>query len=254
MQTLHVSSCPQNMVDFAKVCKVCKWRLPLDCFSTAGRSHDGLMHKCHSCLYGASLARRLSFEGFMAGKARNVRIHASKYHRCREHEDVGENYNRLLDRLLEQEGRCYHSGVVLQCLPLSNWECSLDYQTSDAIGREVLVALEFHTLSPWSRAKVVNLPRKLMMRSQHEDGPSGRERLLERSGMLRKGAQASARRRRRKGRLEAGVCSITNDEIVELFHSQAGRCAISGFPLSLQRGGWEKKCLEVFVLMLAKEH
>ncbi|CAK0846679.1 unnamed protein product [Prorocentrum cordatum] len=72
------------------------------------------------------------------------------------------NLDILLDKLLQQQGRCYYSGVPLQYLtPNSDWRVSLE-RLDNALGytatNSVLVAHEFNT-SDWSRGKLTHAVR-----------------------------------------------------------------------------------------------
>ena len=69
----------------------------------------------------------------------------------------------ILDKLLQQGGRCFYSGVPLNFRePWSDWFWSLERLDNDkgyTIENCVLVALGFNTAAQWTRMKILDVWR-----------------------------------------------------------------------------------------------
>lgn len=155
----------------------------------------------------------------------------------------------LLDILMEQEGRCAYSGVVLSLAPYSEWQCSLERRdTSLGYARSncVLICLELQNRCQWSRRKVMSLMFDQSSYASVYDNTLYASVINQQSNTLEyarvrftmsgliQNAKSSSRRRKAKGRLDASVFELDVKYLEYLFEKQGGRCHYSGISLGLQ--------------------
>lgn len=70
--------------------------------------------------------------------------------------EINFTLEQLLLKILEQQGKCYYSGIPLSFKPMTDWQCSAE-RLNDDLGytneNVVLVCLEFNTPRQWSKEK-----------------------------------------------------------------------------------------------------
>lgn len=155
-------------------------------------------------------------------------------------------FQDLCDKLMLQEGRCAYSGLVLTLRPFSHWHCSLGRRNPDdgySFDNCVFVAKEFQTAMEWSRRKVQMLPIRQRQGMHLVDAwpTRGNDVMIESAHgelklnikKLRQGAKNHAKQRARAGRADAGVCTLTTQELMDMYVRQRGVCALSGTPLDV---------------------
>lgn len=146
-------------------CPRCQVWLPALVFHKNKRSPCGLSGYCGYCQNEYEHEYRRSLRGFIKSALGAARKHSS-YRRSQGRSEAGRfslEFDYVLDMLLQQEGRCAYSGVVLSTCPLSHWQCSIERvyphgrgYTADNV---VLIASEFQTATQWSWDMVLSLPR-----------------------------------------------------------------------------------------------
>ena len=168
----------------------------------------------------------------------------------------------VLEMLLQQEGRCYYSGVPLEILfPNSNWRMSLERLDNSRTYCQqncVLVAAEFnssdHTGKPgvkkkyvqgssqWSAEKVVSIRESsssvvhLEMLNQdvtvaHQKGYQKCSSPFQYYRTLRGKSKMMAASARMRSRIRGQPCELNYTDILQMLLEQHGRCFYSGVPL-----------------------
>lgn len=158
--------CVGHANSFEKNCSSCKLWKPLASFYSKIRSRDRLDSMCKEC----ARERGRIHLGTLRGSIVNVLSNAAS--RAKGRGQICDiTRDGILDKLWEQQGRCYYSGVPLDFRPHSDWRMSLERICNDegcTLDNCVWVAHEFNTpdysrnrakctvqgTAQWSKAKV----------------------------------------------------------------------------------------------------
>lgn len=198
----------------------------------------GLRPYCKLCTRVRNLQRRQTLRGYLMRLMHSAKS-SSKRRAERGRQEAGTfnlEYADLLTTFMAQQGRCAYSGVVLEMLSYTDWQCTLE-RVNPASGYDkdnfVFIAYEFQTQRQWSRSKVLALNRILTL----DDGARvqmDRTYSLDVDKMLRKllcNAQVNSKKKfGRVLEVDVGLMDLRTQ-----FISQSGRCHYSQVPLAL---GW----------------
>ncbi len=135
-----------------KRCSKCNENKTLDQFSKK------LGKICKSCCSKYDSKYRNTFNGFFKDMLNSMKKHANT--RLDKRGIIEINKEDLINLWHKQEGKCYYSGIVMNCKTNHNWKCSperLDPNIGYTKENTVLVCLEFNIQKQWSLNKMESL-------------------------------------------------------------------------------------------------
>jgi hypothetical protein len=162
------------------VCTQCKKTLPRESFSKDKAKMFGIRSSCSECDDEAIERRLNSFGGYLRHRL-NSTFSSSKTRSTRKRPRNGSGQGDVpeltLDdvcaKLIEQQGRCFYSGVPMVFTPKSPWMMSIErINTSKTytVENTVLICWEFNTVKPWTRGMVEEM--LLSLEEKHKSQPA----------------------------------------------------------------------------------
>lgn len=154
--------CKELAVETTKICSVCGDDKSLCMFYPK-------KNQCKACYNMKQKARiNSNVDAFLISLLATARGSANK-RKSSGRDEAGTFSITLPDLmaiLVEQDGKCYYSGVPLVFRQLTNWQCSLERKNPSlgyVVGNVALIVCEFQGASQWSRAKYERFIKLLTM-------------------------------------------------------------------------------------------
>jgi len=223
-------------------CRACHGVFPFTSFYRNANSRAAVAGICKPCKSLLGARWRSTLGGFVRSRLGAAAAHTRQMllsgRTGAGH--FGLEFSGALDLLLQQQGRCAYSGVVMSLAPHTHWQASLERLDNDlgySVSNVRWVALEFQTRAQWSNSKMIYASRMGNRPLLHDSLAALQQRHVHaHCRKLLKHARSSAHLRRKNGRVRAGIMELTLDDLLVMYTRQRGLCAVSGMPLCMSSG------------------